>query len=279
VKYDLHTHSTVSDGVCTPVEVVRRAQAAGLDGIALTDHDALHGIEEARAEGERIGVEVLLGCEVSASWKSDSVHVLGYFMDPGNARLQAELRAIRDERVVRAESMVARLRDLGIPITMDMVRAVAKGPSIARPHIAQALVDLGVISSTVEAFTEQWIGDGGRAYVSKHALSPVETVRVVVEAGGIASIAHPIWIEREHPGESDALIDECVAAGLGALEVFHPDHDVEWRARWHAVAEKHGLIETASSDFHGNEHGGALGENFVGEDVVAELRRRAKERA
>ncbi|HVL33783.1 MAG TPA: PHP domain-containing protein [Actinomycetota bacterium] len=275
MKFDLHTHSTMSDGSCTPEEVVQRALDAGLDGIALTDHDALDGVDVARAYGEHLGVEVFLGCEVSASWKSDSVHVLGYFMDPENQQLRDELLMIRDERVARAEKMVERLQGLGVGITMEQVRAIAKGPSMARPHVAQALVDLGVVPSTTAAFTEEWIGDNGRAYVAKRALTPTEAVRVIIEAGGSAVIAHPVWIEREHPGESEQLIEECAAAGLAGLEVRHPDQDDEWRARWSALAQRLGLVQTGSSDFHGNEHGPIIGVNWADEDTVAELRARA----
>jgi len=276
MRYDLHTHSNVSDGAFDPVEVVRRAGEAGLDGFALTDHDSMGGVEAARAEGERIGVEVITGCEVSARWGEVSVHMLAYNVDPAHPRLAEELRWIREDRVVRAERMVELLQGLGVPITFEMVRANAKGESIGRPHVAQALVDLGVVPTTPDAFTEEWIGEGGRANVHKKALTPQDTVRLVADAGGVSGIAHPIWIERDHGASADELIEELVTLGLGSLEVNHPDHDELMRARFSAIADRLGLIKTSSSDYHGNQHGGKLGENAASEEVVQALKEKSR---
>jgi len=276
MRFDLHTHSNVSDGAFDPVEVVRRAGEAGLDGFALTDHDSMGGVEAARAEGERIGVEVITGCEVSARWGEVSVHMLAYNVDPAHPRLAEELRWIREDRVVRAERMVELLQGLGVPITFEMVRANAKGESIGRPHVAQALVDLGVVPTTPDAFTEEWIGEGGRANVHKKALTPQDTVRLVADAGGVSGIAHPIWIERDHGASADELIEELVTLGLGSLEVNHPDHDELMRARFSAIADRLGLIKTSSSDYHGNQHGGKLGENAASEEVVQALKEKSR---
>lgn len=276
MRYDLHTHSNVSDGAFDPADVVRRAAEAGLDGFALTDHDSMGGVEAARAEGRRIGVEVITGCEVSARWGEVSVHMLAYNVDPSHPRLAEELRWIREDRVVRAEKMVELLQGLGVPITFEMVRANAKGDSIGRPHVAQALVDLGIVPTTPDAFTEEWIGEGGRANVHKKALTPQDTVRLVAEAGGVSGIAHPIWIERDHGARADELIEELVALGLGSLEVNHPDHDELIRARFGAIADRLGLIKTSSSDYHGNQHGGKLGENAASEEVVQALKEKSR---
>lgn len=276
MRYDLHTHSDVSDGAFEPAQVVRNAAEAGLDGIALTDHDSMSGVASARAEGERIGLEVLTGCEISARWGDVSVHMLAYNVDPEDPRLAEELRWIRDDRIVRAEKMVELLQGLGVPITFEMVRANAKGDSIGRPHVAQALVDLGIVPTTPDAFTEEWIGEGGRANVHKKALTPQETVALVAEAGGVSGIAHPIWIERDHGASADVLIEELAALGLGALEVHHPDHDELLRARFSAIADRLGLIKTASSDYHGNQHGGRLGENAASEEVVQALHEKSR---
>lgn len=271
MRFDLHTHSNNSDGAFPPEEVVRRAAQVGLDGIALTDHDSTAGLAAARAEGERLGIQVLTGCEVSSSTGSIGVHVLAYFMDDTYPRWIEEMRWILDDRVLRAEGMVTKLREQGYEITMEQVMALAKGESVARPHVAQALVDLGLISSTTEAFTDQWIGDGAVAYVAKRVMGPQETVELIIEAGGVAAIAHPIWIEREG-GDAEALITECAALGMRALEVDHPDHDLDTRIRYGKVCEKLGLIRTASSDYHGNAHGGTLGMNTCDLDVVDALR-------
>jgi 3',5'-nucleoside bisphosphate phosphatase len=271
MRYDLHTHSNVSDGAFDPAQVVRLAAEAGLDGLALTDHDSMGGVAAARAEGQRAGVDVITGCEVSARWGDVSVHMLAYNVDPENPRLAEELRGIREDRVVRAERMVQLLQGLGVPITFEQVRAIAKGESIGRPHVAQAMVDLGVVATTPDAFTEEWIGEGGRANVHKKALTPEDTVRLVADAGGVSGIAHPIWIERDHGARADVLIEELAALGLGALEVNHPDHDELMRARFAGIADRLGLIKTSSSDYHGNQHGGRLGENAASEEIVQAL--------
>ena len=276
MRYDLHTHSNVSDGAFDPADVVRRAASAGLNGLALTDHDSMAGVEAARAEADRLGLDVLTGCEVSARWGEVSVHMLAYNVDPSDPRLAEELRWIRDDRVLRAEKMVALLQGLGVPITFEMVRANAKGESIGRPHVAQALVDLGVVPTTPDAFTEEWIGEGGRANVHKKALTPQDTVRLVADAGGVSGIAHPIWIERDHGASADELIEELAALGLGSLEVNHPDHDELTRARFGALADRFDLIKTSSSDYHGNQHGGVLGENAAAEEVVQALRQKSR---
>ncbi|MGZ4139656.1 MAG: PHP domain-containing protein [Actinomycetota bacterium] len=274
-RFDLHTHSDVSDGAFDPATVIRLAAEAGLDGIALTDHDSMGGVPVARAEGERIGLEVITGCEISARWGEVSVHMLAYNVDPEHPRLAEELRWIREDRVVRAEKMVQLLQGLGVPITFEQVRAIAKGESMGRPHVAQALVDLGVIATTPDAFTTEWIGEGGRANVHKKALTPQDTVRLAAEAGGVSGIAHPIWIERDHDGDANTLIEELTELGLGVLEVNHPDHDEPTRARFAAIADRLGLVKTSSSDYHGNQHGGRLGENAASEEVVQALREKS----
>ena len=273
-RYDLHTHSNVSDGAFDPAEVVRRARDAGLDGIALSDHDSTAGIAKARAEGERIGLDIVPGCEVSSRYKGAPVHMLAYYADEQNARWIEELRWIRDDRVVRAEKMVEKLREFGVDVTMERVRQIARGESIGRPHVAQAMVEAGIVSRTPEAFTKEWIGDGGRAYVEKRVLSPQETVEFIFGAGGVAVIAHPVWIDREVGGSAE-LIRELVGLGLGGIEVDHPDHNLAARDRFARLADELGLIKTASSDYHGNDHGSPLGTNTCGEDVVEALRARA----
>ncbi|MGZ4189462.1 MAG: PHP domain-containing protein [Actinomycetota bacterium] len=274
-RFDLHTHSDMSDGAFDPATVIRLAAEAGLDGIALTDHDSMGGVPVARAEGERIGLEVITGCEISARWGEVSVHMLAYNVDPEHPRLAEELRWIREDRVVRAEKMVQLLQGLGVPITFEQVRAIAKGESMGRPHVAQALVDLGVVATTPDAFTTEWIGEGGRANVHKKALTPQDTVRLAAEAGGVSGIAHPIWIERDHDGDANTLIEELTELGLGVLEVNHPDHDEPTRARFAAIADRLGLVKTSSSDYHGNQHGGRLGENAASEEVVQALREKS----
>ena len=276
MRYDLHTHSNRSDGALPPAEVVARAKQVGIDGIALTDHDTTSGLEEAFAAGAEHGIDVLPGCEVSAGWKGGPVHMLAYFMDVDYPPWVEELRWITDDRVLRAEKMVERLNELGSPVSMDRVREIAGGASVGRPHVAQAMVDAGTVSTTLEAFTEEWIADGGRAYIPKRVMSPQDTVSLVKAAGGVAVMAHPVWIERDGRGGSEGLIEECAALGMAGLEIEHPDHDEEERKRLRAIAKRLDLIITASSDFHGNKHGGGMGENVCGPDVVEALRARCK---
>jgi hypothetical protein len=274
VKYDLHTHSTVSDGLFPPEGVVRKAAAARLDGIALSDHDSTAGLEAARAEGERAGIEVLTACEVSAEIAEKSVHILAYFVDTDHPRWAHELQQIRDERRLRAEKMVVNLQALGVPVTMEMVERNAGGQSIVRPHVAMAMVEAGAIRERNDAFTDEWIGEGGRAYVPKHVMSPEDTIALIREAGGVAVVAHPIWIERDI-GDSEGKIEKWTELGLGGVEVHHPEHDETWRARYANLADQLGLIVTSSSDFHGDSYNGTIGANTAGADTVAALRARA----
>lgn len=272
--FDLHTHSNHSDGVLPPAEVVRRARDASLEGIALTDHDTTRGLPEARTAGAELGVEVLTGCEVSAGWRKGPVHMLAYFIDSDYPPWVQELRWITDDRVLRAEKMVERLNELGCPVTMDQVREIAGDASVGRPHVAQAMVQAGTVANTLEAFTDEWIADGGRAYIPKRVMDPMDTVGLVQEAGGVAVMAHPVWIERDGRGGSEGLIAECAALGMAGIEVHHPDQDEDERRRLMALAERLDLITTGASDFHGSKHGGVIGEYRSERDVVEALRAR-----
>jgi predicted metal-dependent phosphoesterase TrpH len=278
MRVDLHVHSNNSDGAFPPVEVVRIAREAGLDGIALTDHDSTAGYEPAREAGERAGLRVIPGSEISAVYQGGSVHILGYFLDTSHPRLVEELGAIRDDREWRAKGMIEKLNSLGVPVTFEQVRAIAKGESIVRPHVAQAMVDLGVIDSTVDAFTPDWILEGGRAYVEKKALTPEAAVGLIAEAGGVAVIAHPVWHPKD-PDEQHEFIERLASLGMAGIEVDHPDHDAPTRERFRALAGRLGLLATGSSDYHGNDHGGAIGENTTASEVLDELETLARRRA
>jgi predicted metal-dependent phosphoesterase TrpH len=277
MRVDLHVHSNNSDGAFPPEEVARIAREAGLDGIALTDHDSTAGYAAARDAGERLGLRVIPGSEISAVYLGSSVHILGYFLDVENSKLVEELGSIRDDRVWRAKGMIEKLNALGVPITFEQVRAIAQGESIVRPHVAQAMVDLGVIESTVDAFTPDWILEGGRAYVEKKALTPEAAVTLIGEAGGVAVIAHPVWHPKTPEGQQE-LIELLASLGLAGIEVDHPDHDPPTRERFRALADRLGLASTGSSDYHGNDHGGKIGENTTAPEVLSSLEALAKER-
>lgn len=275
MRIDLHVHSNNSDGAQPPAEVVRAARDAGVDVFALTDHDSLAGIPEARSAAASLGIEVIGGCEISATFERQPVHILGYFMDLGHPRLNRELAAIRDSRLNRARRMVERLNDLGVAITYERVREIASGESVGRPHIAQAMVEAGAVATTDAAFTDAWIGNDGRAYVEKTALEPQATVDLIREAGGAAVLAHPVWLKRRTTDPAE-LIRALAAGGLAGIEVDHPDHDSVARGRFAAFADEYDLVPTGSSDYHGNRHGGAIGSNTTTPANLERLRSRAK---
>lgn len=269
---DLHTHTTFSDGTLTPEQLMALAEERGLSIVAVTDHDTLASLGEARAAAERHGIGFVPGVEFSASYEGSSVHVLGYWPDPADPALLAELRRLHDDRFRRGERMVEKLHALGYPITFERVREISRGDNIVRPHIAQALVEAGVVETTADAFTEDLIADGGKADVPKHALHAVEALALIRGAGGACVLAHPgMWgSQGAVPG---ALIEEMAAAGMAGLEVDHPDQDEEARARYGAMAERLGLVRTGSSDCHGDRYDPVrLGCNTTTPEAFAELR-------
>ncbi|MEU4250743.1 PHP domain-containing protein [Amycolatopsis sp. NPDC026612] len=265
---DLHTHSTASDGTTPPAELPRLAAAAGLTVFALTDHDTFAGLHAAAAAAA--GVEVLPGVEISCRLDDAEVHLLGLFADPGHEPLAAELELIRTDRDRRAVRMVERCRELGAPITLAQVRAIAGGAPLGRPHIAAALAAVGV----TDAFTPAWIADGGRADVPKHVLSAVEAITLVRAAGGAAVLAHPRSVKRRAE-VSDTQLARLGAAGLAGIEVDHPEQPPEVRHRLREVAAGLGLLATGSSDFHGDRKPVRLGECTTSPEVLAALREAA----
>jgi len=249
---DLHTHSNRSDGTFEPEELVRRAAERELEVVALTDHDTTDGLEEAVSAGVELGVEVVPGVELSAELERTSVHVLCYWPDLSNADLQAELTRLRDDRFRRGEQMVEKLQALGFPIRFERVRAIAAGGNIVRPHVAQAMVEAGIVDTEKEAF-DLYIADGKPAHVPKHALDPVDATRLILDAGGICVLAHPgMWGDQTSVPED--LIERMAAAGMQGLEVDHTDHDEAARAHYRTVAERLGLVATGGSDCHGDRY-------------------------
>src|SRR5262249_53631065 len=215
---DLHVHSVFSDGTFTPREAVMLAHERGLSTMALTDHDTVNGLDEAFAAGDELGVEIVPGIEFSTVYEGNGVHVLCYFMDAENPGLGAELKRLQDDRYRGGGMMVEKLQELGYPITFDRVREIAEGGNIVRPHVAQALVEAGVVPTTKDAFTEEFIGSNGRAYVEKHALHPLDALRLIHGAGGACVLAHPGTFRETKPVPA-TLIDALAAAGLDGLEV------------------------------------------------------------
>jgi 3',5'-nucleoside bisphosphate phosphatase len=255
VRIDLHVHSNASDGTDDPAEVMRRAGVAGLDVLALTDHDTQAGLAAARAALPE-GLTLIPGMELSCQLDGRSVHLLGYLFDPDDPAIAAETARIRDDRTYRARAMVARLAELGTGVTWQQVSEIAGDGVVGRPHIARALAASGAIAEPAEAFTPEWIGDGGRAFVDRYAPDLAHAVALIRTAGGVPVLAHPRSPGYEIP---DAVIAELAAAGLCGIEVFHFDHGDAERAQLAALARSLDLIATGGSDDHGSFNGRGLG--------------------
>ncbi|SFW71456.1 PHP domain-containing protein [Amycolatopsis australiensis] len=266
---DLHAHSTASDGTTPPERLPRLAAEAGLTVVALTDHDTVAGLEAASRAAT--GVELVPGVEISCRLDDAEVHLLGYFVDPGHAPLAAGLALIRDDRERRGVRMVERCRELGAPITLAQVRTIAGGAPLGRPHIAAALVAAGVVT---DAFTADWLADGGRADVPKHVLATVDAIALVRAAGGVAVLAHPRSVKRR-ASVTDTQLARLAAAGLAGVEAGHPEQPPEVRERLRGVAAELGLLTTGSSDFHGARKPVRLGDCTTAPEVLAALREAA----
>ncbi|WAZ23962.1 PHP domain-containing protein [Streptomyces cinnabarinus] len=273
MRIDLHTHSTASDGTDSPAELVRNAAAAGLEVVALTDHDTTRGYAEAIA-ALPAGLTLVTGAELSCRIDGISMHMLAYLFDPEEPALLAERELVRDDRVPRAQGMIAKLNALGVPVTWEQVSRIAGEGSVGRPHVASALVELGVVPTVGDAFTQDWLADGGRAFVEKHETDPFEAIRLVKGAGGVTVFAHPAAAKRGRTVPESAIA-ELAAAGLDGIEVDHMDHDPDTRARLRGLGADLGLLMTGSSDYHGSRKTCVLGEYTTDPEVYGEITRRA----
>lgn len=260
MRIDLHAHSTASDGTDTPAELVRNASAAGLDVVAITDHDGTGGWAEA-AEAVPSGLTLVPGVEMSAEHGGVPLHVLGYLIDPAYPPLVAELTAVRDSRVHRARRIVEAMAADGHQVSWERTLARAGG-AVGRPHIASELVEAGLVPTVSDAFTDEWIGSAGRYYRAEHKVAALTAIGLIHDAGGVAVFAHPLATKR---GEvvDDAAIVAMRDAGLTGLEVDHPDHDEAARAQLRSLAAELGLLVTGSSDYHGSRKPTPLGANLT----------------
>ena len=266
-RIDLHTHSTASDGKLRPSEVVRLAGQLGVTTLALTDHDTTDGVIEAQRAGAELGVEVIAGIEINSEGEHGDAHILGYFVDPSEPRLQEHLEAIRDARVGRAKGMLKKLAELGMPLEWKHVMAMAgDAVSIARPHVARAMVEAGYVATTQEAF-DKYISNNGPAYVNRLRLTMAEAIGLIHGAGGVAVIGHPAQSKLVH------LIPQLVKAGLDGVEVYYPDHTPEQQAELLEIAARYNLVATGGSDFHtlDDPKHGQLGCVDVPRDTVEKL--------
>lgn len=267
MQIDLHTHSNVSDGTESPAEVMASAARAGLDVVALTDHDTVGGWGEAADAAHEVGIGLVRGIEISCRRDGGSVHLLGYLTTPDDPDLMLELARARESRLTRMDRIVERLVADDIPITMEQVRAhVAEGATLGRPHLADALVTAGVVDDRTEAFT-RFLHNDSPYYVSHYAPDPVRAVQLVVAAGGVAVIAHP-YTGRQHRAVSAELIADMTAAGMLGVEVEHRDHDDAARRELRGLAADLGLVMTGSSDYHGTGKPNLIGENRTDPEVL-----------
>jgi predicted metal-dependent phosphoesterase TrpH len=247
---DLHVHSTCSDGSETPEKVVELAASAGCSAVALTDHDGLAGVDRARTRAESLGLVFAPGCEVSCAFSPGAMHILSYFVEPGDGPLQTELEQLRQDRAKRNERLVQRLCELGLPIALEQVQAVAGSSVIGRPHFAAVLVANGAATSIQDAF-ERLIGKGAPGYVPKARLDPASLIGAARGSGAVTVLAHPfsLGIERS---ELDEVLAELAVAGLSGMECFYARYSIEERAELVAMARRHDLVATGGSDFHGS---------------------------
>lgn len=263
--YDLHVHSTASDGTISPVEIIEMALETGLPGLALTDHDTMSGlpeVEEYLAVND-IPLVFIPGIELNTDYGESELHILGYFIEYRNSPIEYPLQRIRNARFERAFKMVDRLRCMGLSVTFEQVQKIARGDLIGRPHIAQALVDKGYVFSLKEAF-QKYIGRGRPAYVPRYKFTPDEAIALVKEAGGISVLAHPGLIEEQ------SIIKEILAMGIEGLEVFYPEHSERQIHEYYQTALKHNLLITGGSDFHGpgsSESRGKLGYSGINQEL------------
>jgi predicted metal-dependent phosphoesterase TrpH len=270
-KADLHVHTTFSDGSLSPREIVELAKNAGVTTISITDHDHIGALDEARQVGRTLGVDVIPGVELSASVEDQDIHILGYFIDCANDRLLDYLSHLRTERFKRAERIVEKLNELNVPLPFNAVLEQAKHGSIGRPHIANALVDEGLIEFYYEAFVK-YLGAGKPAYEKKFHISPREAIDLISSSGGLSFIAHP------GNGIDENLLVSLINDGVDGIEVIHPAHSPVLVSYYRGIASEYYLLTTGGSDFHGGRKNGMdlLGRYTIPEAEVEIMRCRLR---
>jgi predicted metal-dependent phosphoesterase TrpH len=249
---DLHIHSTASDGVLSPSEIVRYAKAKGLQAIAITDHDTIEGCKGGLAEGERIGFEVIPGIEISAEHFPGTMHILGFFLDIHHPFLNERLKFLQKARAERNPKIVEKLNELGIDITFEEVLRASGGGQVGRPHFANVLLEKKYVRSFQEAF-DRFLKKGAPAYVDKFRFTSKESLHLISEAKGVAVLAHPKTLGMNGYSELEKLILQLVGEGLMGIEVYYPEHSAAETAQFKTIAERYGLLSTGGTDYHGME--------------------------
>lgn len=244
--YDLHVHTTASDGAFTPSEVLAMAQEMGLAGLAITDHDTVSGLEEAYQQLSQhdYSLKFIPGIEMNTEVDETEVHILGYYVNRLHQPLLSRLQEIKHSRLERAQRMISRLRSMGLVIQFDQVQKLARGDSIGRPHVAQALLEKGYVFSIKEAF-EKYIGKGKPAYIPRYKFLPEEAIELIFSAGGIPVLAHPGLIRDK------LLITAAIRLGIQGIEVYYPEHTYQQVEEYLQLSRTHHLLVTGGSDFHG----------------------------
>ena len=271
MRVDLHSHSNVSDGLDTPAELVRLMAYAGISAFSLTDHDSLQGLPEARREAEALGIELIPGAEISASFdEQDDIHILALFVDESDDRLNGQLVIRQENRRRRGEKMARNLIEAGYPLDLETIREEVGGGVWGRPHLARALVRAGHARDNDDAF-ERFLHAGLPWYISSEKWEARDVVRAIRGAGGISSLAHAVWYKNVEP-----MARALAAEGLDAIEVFHPDHGPENEAHLGQLVNELGLAVTAGSDFHGTPEGRKRPGGVAGDgEMLGILRARA----
>lgn len=243
-NYDLHVHTTASDGLLSPAEVILHARHCGLRGIAITDHDTVSGLRSLARPGDEL--QLISGIEINTDYQNQEVHILGYFIDVENPELLQRLEKIKQARLERAVKIIDRLQELGLQLTLERIRQIAGAGPVGRPHIARAMIEQGYVDTYQAAF-ETYLGRGCPAYIPRYRLLPQEAISLIKKAGGITVLAHPGLVQDQ------TVIESVIRMGIDGLEVFYPEHtqaDIE--QFWH-LARKSKLVVTGGSDFHGTE--------------------------
>ncbi|MFV9510073.1 PHP domain-containing protein [Tepidibacillus sp. LV47] len=271
LRADLHTHSTVSDGLNPPSENIKLAKEAGLIALGITDHDSVAGIDEAIQMANIMGIEAIPGIEISTVEQGQDVHVLGYFIQYKDQRFLKQLKELEKFRDRRNAMMIEKLNELGIDIKMEEVLAKIRreDANVGRPHIAEVLIDKGIVQTMEEAF-DLYLGKNGQAYVNPIRISPEEGVDIIKEAGGVPILAHPgIY-------DNDEMVVRLIRYGIKGIEVYHPDHSEEDEKKYQQMADQYGILATAGSDFHGSRGGimfhAPIGTKTVSYDIVEKMK-------
>ncbi len=282
MEIDLHIHTTASDGTMSPTAVVRYAKEKGLRAIAITDHDTVEGIAEGLREGGKLGLEVIPGVELSVDFPKGTMHLLGYYIDHTCAELLDKLTIVQGARAERNLKMIEKLRGLGIEIELSEVKEAPEHGQIGRPHFAYALVQKGHAQNIQDAF-ERYLRKGGPAYAEKFKFSPEKAMSVVHKAGGITVLAHPFTLNQPQQKDLEDVIVELKAQGLDGIETYYPEHSEGQTKLYRSLAQKHGLVLTGGSDFHGfNKDEVDIGEGYgdmaLSHNLLDELQARREAR-